>query len=506
MASRVFGFVREALIAAALGAGPVTDAFYAAFRFPNLFRRLLAEGAFNTAFIPLFSKELEGSGLEAARRFGEDVLAALLSVLLGISALAMIFMPFLAGTIIAPGFLDDPEKFNLTVIMTRIMFPYLACMSLVAMFSGILNSMRKYFLAALVPVLLNLILSVLLVVSLSLDLTPHRTGLLLSWGVFASGIAQLAILSAAVRREGFSMRLRVPRMTPGVRRVLVLMGPALITGGILQINLLIGQIIASAQDQAIAILNFADRINQLPLGVIGIAVGVVLLPELARALKAGNQREAQHLQNRSLEFALGLTLPAAVGLMVLPGPIVSLLYERGAFTAHDTAMTASALAAFASGLPAYVLVKVFQPGFFAREDMRTPMWFSLVSVLLNIAVSLALFPYLGHVAIALATSLSSWVHVLLLASALWQRGAFRPSSTTMRRIAMICLASAAMGLLVFLLDGLLIAPLEHTSIFLRGAAVLVVISFAITAYFSIMFLTGAVERQELAAAFRRRRA
>ena len=431
MASRVFGFVREALIAAALGAGPVTDAFYAAFRFPNLFRRLLAEGAFNTAFIPLFSKELEGSGLEAARRFGEDVLAALLSVLLGISALAMIFMPFLAGTIIAPGFLDDPEKFNLTVIMTRIMFPYLACMSLVAMFSGILNSMRKYFLAALVPVLLNLILSVLLVVSLSLDLTPHRTGLLLSWGVFASGIAQLAILSAAVRREGFSMRLRVPRMTPGVRRVLVLMGPALITGGILQINLLIGQIIASAQDQAIAILSFADRINQLPLGVIGIAVG--------------NQREAQHLQNRSLEFALGLTLPAAVGLMVLPGPIVSLLYERGAFTAHDTAMTASALAAFASGLPAYVLVKVFQPGFFAREDMRTPMWFSLVSVLLNIAVSLALFPYLGHVAIALATSLSSWVHVLLLASALWQRGAFRPSSTTMRRIAMICLASAAMG-------------------------------------------------------------
>jgi len=506
MASRMLGFVREALIAAALGVGPVTDAFYAAFRFPNLFRRLFAEGAFNTAFVPLFSKELEGGGMEAARHFGEHVLAALLAALLALTAVAMIFMPFLVSTLVAPGFLDDPEKFDLTVVMTRIMFPYLACMSLVAMFSGILNSMRRFFLAALVPVLLNVILSAALALCLLLELPARITGLWLAWGVFISGIAQLAILIAAVRKAGFTLRLRRPRLTPAVRRVLVLMAPALVTGGIMQINLLIGQIIASAQDKAIALLNFADRINQLPLGVIGIAVGVVLLPELARALKAGNQREAQHLQNRSLEFALGLTVPAAVGLMVLPGPIVALLYERGAFTALDTAMTASALSAFASGLPAYVLVKVFQPGFFAREDMRTPMWFSLISVIVNIAMSLVLFRWLGHVAIALATSVSSWVNVLLLAVTLWRRNAFRPSGITLRRVAMICLASAAMGIVAYGLDVLVIAPLEEATVVLRAIAVLVVIAAAAVVYLALALLTGAVDRQELATALRRRRA
>lgn len=349
MASRVLGFVREALIAAALGAGPVTDAFYAAFRFPNLFRRLFAEGAFNTAFIPLFAKEMEGGGVKAAQKFGEDVLAVLVTVLLLLSALAMIFMPFLVATVVAPGFADTPEKFDLTVVMTQIMFPYLFCMSLVAMMSGIMNSMRKFFLAALVPVLLNVILIAVLATALLADFAPREAGIWLAWGVFISGFAQLGILAFAVRAHGFGMRLHFPRMTPAVKRLMVLMGPALLTGGIMQINLLVGQIIASQQDKAISFLNFADRINQLPLGVIGIAVGVVLLPELARALKAGDTKDAQHLQNRSLEFALGLTVPAAVGLIVMPAAIVSLLFERGAFTPEDTQMTALALAAICHG-------------------------------------------------------------------------------------------------------------------------------------------------------------
>jgi putative peptidoglycan lipid II flippase len=504
MASRVFGFVREALIGAALGAGPVADAFYAAFRFPNLFRRLFAEGAFNTAFIPLFAKELEGNGMAGARRFAEEVLSVLVVALLAISVLAIVFMPFLVGTVIAPAFADTPEKFDLTVLMTQIMFPYLFCMSLVAMFSGILNSMRRYFLAAIVPVLLNIILIGVLVAAMTIGVDSRVTGLWLAWGVFAAGIVQLAFLIWGTHRQGYSMRLRRPRMTPTVRRLLVLMGPALLTGGVTQINLLVGQIIASAQDGAIALLNYADRINQLPLGVIGIAVGVVLLPELARSLKAGDEADAQHLQNRSLEFALGLTFPAAVGLAVMPAPIVALLYERGAFTSETTALTAGALAAFAVGLPAYVLIKVFSPGFFAREDMNTPMWFSMVAVVVNIVGALALFPAMGHIGLALATSLAAWVNFVLLAGTLWARKAFRPSPATLRRVALILLAGAAMGAALW---GMQVVASDWLAgpLLLRLATVLGIIALAAAVYFGTVIATGALDRAQLMAMLRRRK-
>ena len=496
MASRVLGFVREALIGAALGAGPVADAFYAAFRFPNLFRRLFAEGAFNTAFIPLFAKELEADGMNGARRFAEEVLSVLVVALLVLSVAAIFFMPALVGTIVAPAFADTPQKFDLTVLMTRIMFPYLFCMSLVAMLSGILNSMRRYFLAAIVPVLLNVILSLVLIAALYVGVNSRTTGLWLAWGVLASGIAQLVFLILGVGREGYSMGFRRPRMTAKVNRLLLLMGPALLTGGVTQINLLVGQIIASAQDGAIALLNYADRINQLPLGVIGIAVGVVLLPELSRALKAGDEKDAQHLQNRSLEFALGLTFPAAVGLVVMPAPIVSLLYERGAFTAETTQLTAAALAAFATGLPAYVLIKVFSPGFFAREDMKTPMWFSMIAVAMNIAGSLALFPFYGHVGLAAATSISAWINVTLLAATLWRRDAFRPSPATLRRVLMIVLAGVAMGGALWGLEAVL-APWLAGPLLVRLVTVGGMIAAAATVYFAIVIATGALDRRQL---------
>ena len=504
-ASRVFGFVREALIAAALGAGPITDAFYAAFRFPNLFRRLFAEGAFNTAFIPLFAKELEGGGAHAARRFAEDVLSVLIVVLIGLSALAVIFMPFLVNTIVAPGFSDTPDKFDLTVLLTRIMFPYLFCMSLVAMLSGILNSMRRYFLAAFVPVLLSLFMVAALVTAMALDVDGRTTGIWLSWSVFGSGVAQLGLLIWGIRREGFTLSLRMPRLTPDVKKLMVLMAPAMLTGGITQINLFVGQIIASAQDGAISLLNFADRINQLPLGVIGIAIGVVLLPELSRSLKAGDFKDAEHLQNRSLEFALGLTLPAAVGLVLFAGPIVGLLYERGAFTPEMTAMTAAALAAFASGLPAYVLIKVFSPAYFARLDMKSPMWFSLVSVVVNISGSLLLFPFFGHIGIAAATAISGWINFALLAGVLWHRGDFRPSAETMRRIAMIVLASIAMGATVFGMHLALDSLLTSTSTLIRLLGVVLVIGVAAIIYFAIVIASGAVDRNQLLSVLRRRK-
>lgn len=506
MASRVFGFVREALIGAALGAGPVADAFYAAFRFPNLFRRLFAEGAFNTAFIPLFAKQLEGGGELAARQFAEEVLSVLIVALIGLSAVAILFMPLLVATIIAPAFADTPEKFDLTVVMTRVMFPYLFFMSLVAMLSGALNSMRHYFLAAIVPVLLNIILIAVLVIALQLAFEPRMIGLWLAWGVFASGVAQLFLLIWGVRREGFSMKLRRPRLTPGVRRLLVLMGPALLTGGVTQINLLVGQIIASAQDGAIALLNYADRIYQLPLGVVGVAVGVVLLPELARSLRAGDPKDAAHLQNRSLEFALGLTLPAAVGLAAMPGPIVNVLYERGAFTPETTALTAAALAAFAIGLPAYVLIKVFQPAFFAREDMKTPLWFSTAAVATNIVFTLALFPRYGHVAVALATSVSAWLNVVLLAATLWHRNLFRPSPVTLRRVFFIVVASIVMGAAIWALEDSLAPFVENPSVLVRLLAVTLIILAAAALYFAIVIATGAVDRREIMRLVRRGKA
>ena len=266
MASRVLGFAREALIGAALGAGPVADAFYAAFRFPNLFRRILAEGAFNAAFVPLFARKFEGGGMTAARRFAEAVLAVLVPVLLVLSAVAIIFMPALVEWVIAPGFVENPDKFDLTVFMTRIMFPYLLCMSLAAMLSGILNSMRRYFLAAFVPVLLNVALIAVLSFALTDGLSQSEIGRWLPGRVRLRRFA-VVLPGMGCGREGFSVSMAWPRLTPEVKRLLVLMGPVVLTGGATQINLMIGQIIASGAGWRNPLLNYADRINQLPLGV-----------------------------------------------------------------------------------------------------------------------------------------------------------------------------------------------------------------------------------------------
>ncbi|HDL16512.1 MAG TPA: murein biosynthesis integral membrane protein MurJ, partial [Rhizobiales bacterium] len=373
MVSRVLGFVRDIFIASVLGTGMVADAFFVAFRFPNLFRRLFAEGAFNSAFVPLFSKKVEGDGARAARQFANEALSGLVAVLLLVTAIAEISMPWLMYAI-APGFTGNPEKFDLAVLLTRIAFPYLLFVSVVALFSGMLNALHRFAVAAFAPVLLNVVLiSVMAGVSWAGFGNTPEAGEALAWGVALGGVAQLLVLVFWARRAGIGLRLQRPRMTPGVRRLVTLGIPGVIAGGITQVNLLIGTIIASMQDSAVSWLYYADRIYQLPLGLVGIAIGVVLLPDLSRKLRASDGDGALHSQNRSLELSLLLTLPAAVALMVMPYPIIQVLFERGAFSEADTVATATALAAFAAGLPAFVLVKVFSPGFFAREDTRTPM-------------------------------------------------------------------------------------------------------------------------------------
>ncbi|MEF2073786.1 murein biosynthesis integral membrane protein MurJ [Consotaella aegiceratis] len=516
--SRVFGFGREMLMAAALGVGPVADAFNLAFRFPNLFRRLFAEGAFNAAFIPLFSRSLEEEGEAGARRFATEIFSTLFTVLAGLTVVAIVFMPSLVKTIIAPGLsacVDDAslgqaiscaERYEITVLFSRIMFPYLACMSLLAMMSGILNAFRRFFAAAVAPTILNFVLIGVLAWCWKVAADKQTIGLYMSWGVLVAGIGQLLMVAVAMRMAGFSMALQRPRWTPGLKRLLVLAAPAALIGGITQINLFVGQAIASFKPGAVSILQYADRPYQLPLGMVGVAIGVVLLPELSRALKAGYLREAQHTQNRSLEFALFLTIPAAVALFIMPEPIIRLLYERGAFDPHNTKAVADVLGLYALGLPAFVMIKVFSPGYFAREDTKTPMIVTGLSAVANIILSLGLFFVMAERGIALATTLAGWMNAVLLFEGLRRRGLWEVDRALVKRSALVVLCSAVMGAALVVLmaefDGWL-AP--GATVATQALAIAILVAAAMTLYFALALATGAADRRLFLQTLRRRR-
>lgn len=489
--SRVFGFARDMMMATVLGAGPAADAFFAAFRFPNLFRRLFAEGAFNTAFVPLFARALEQDGEAAARELAGRIISWLIVFLVIVTVLAEIFMEALLVPFV-PGFLDDPEKFDLTVLLTRICFPYLACMSLMAAYGAILNGLGKFLAAAFAPVLLN-IATIIVLAGLILYQSgnPQFDATWVAIGVMAGGVVQLALVVWAVRRTGFLPRFSFPRIDSGVRRFWLLAVPAIFAGGITQINIFVGTIIASQADSAISYLYYADRLYQLPLGIIGIAISVVLLPELARHLKGGRMAEARHAQDSALLIAMLLSLPAATALVVLATPVISVLFERGAFDTIATLATADALIAFAWGLPAFVLIKVFQPGFFAREDTMTPTVLAGLSVIVNIALSLALFPALQHVGIAIATSVSAWINTLMLAGLLWRRGHFRLEGRELRRHGLILAAALLMALLVWTLS-LGLAPwlAPQSGLIGKTLALAALVGAGLAVYFGLIHLTG----------------
>ncbi|CAN7143363.1 murein biosynthesis integral membrane protein MurJ [Rhizobium sp. LjRoot258] len=491
LGSRIFGFARETLMAAALGTGPMADVFYAAFRFPNLFRRLFAEGAFNAAFVPLFAKEIEAHGIDGAKRFSEEVFGVLFSVLLLITIVMELCMPLLVRFVIAPGFADDAEKFSITVRMAAVMFPYLMCMSLTAMMSGMLNSLHHFFAAAIAPIFLNLVMIGALFYSLYIGAEPLQTAWYLSWGVLVAGILQLVVVYLGVLHAGMSIGLRFPRITPNVKRLLILAVPAAVTGGITQINQMIGQAIASAREGAIAALQYADRIYQLPLGVVGVAVGVVLLPELARALKGGHLREAGNLQNRSIEFVLFLTIPAAFALWILSDEIIRVLYERGAFHQENTAIVGSILAVYGIGLPAFVLIKALQPGFYAREDTKTPMRFSAVAVGVNCATALTLFPFLGAPGIAVAEATAGWISTVLLFTTLLRRGHLTWEWALARRTALLVVSAAVMGGVIMYLQHRWepwLASGAHLATKVGTLGLLIIIAMAV--YFATAFLIG----------------
>jgi putative peptidoglycan lipid II flippase len=439
--SRILGFVRDVMIAAVLGAGPIADAFFVAFRFPNMFRSLAAEGAFSVAFVPMFAGRLAAEGRAVALAFAERALALMVVALLLICTAFMAAMPW-AMYMIAPGFAATPAKFELAVELTRITFPYLLFISLVSLLGGVLNSFGRFAPMAAAPMLLNICLIGALFVLVPLTVTPGHA---LAWGIAVAGIGEFLWLIWACRAAGVALKLPRPRLTPDMRLLLKRMLPAAIGAGVLQVNLLFSSILASLlPDGSVSYLAYADRVNQLPLGVIGAAVGTALLPVLAGQLRAGQHDAAMDSQNRALEFALLLTVPAAAALVVLAEPIITVLFERGAFGATEAAATGIALAAYATGLPAYVMVKVFAPGFFAREDTATPVRVAIWSVAANIAVNLALMPALGHVGLALGTSLAAWLNAAALGWILHRRGLLAFDLRLKQRVPRLLLATAAM--------------------------------------------------------------
>ena len=497
--SRIFGFIRDLLIAAFLGTGPIADAFFVALRFPNLFRSLFAEGAFSAAFVPIFIGTLHEDGRAGALAFAEDTLAVLTTALF-VFVLAMeIAMPW-AILGLAPGFAGTPT-FDFAVEFSRLTFPYLLFISLTALQGGILNAFGRFAAPAATPILLNLSLITAL---LGAGTWMPTMGHALSWGLVLAGIVQFLWLLGSCGQEGVYLRMPRPRLTPKVRQLLRRALPVALGAGIYQINIMAGTVLASfLPSGSVSYLFYADRLNQLPYGIIGAAVSTALLPLLSRQVKAGRTAEAMHSQNRALEFAFFLMLPAALALIVLAEPLIAVLFQRGAFDARAVEATAAALRAFAVGLPAFMLIKALTPGYYAREDTATPVKIAGISAALNILFSLALMGPLAHVGIALATSLASWVNAGLLALLLRRRGQLEIDHRLKRRLPRTFVAAGLMAAAVFALDHLLgrwlTGPFTERALWLS-----LLIAAGLATYGVAAQVTGAASVSELKALVRRR--
>jgi putative peptidoglycan lipid II flippase len=495
--SRCMGLVRDIVMARYLGDGPVAEAFVIAQSLPNMFRRFFAEGAFNMAFVPMFAKKVEGG--EDAAGFARDAYWGMAALLTVFSVVAMVVMPVLVFAM-ASGFAGD-ARFDLAVTLGRVAFPYILFISLTALLSGMLNAAGRFFITSAVTILLSGSMVVGMVVANHLG---WDMGLTLAWMVTISGILQLAVTWAAVRHLGYRLPFRMPVLTPELKRLATIAAPAVLAGGVVQINLIVGRQVASMTEGAVVWLYNADRLYQLPLGVVGIAIGIVLLPDLSRRLRAGDTEGSRGSFNRGTEFALLLTLPAAVALMVIAYPIISVLLQRGAYGVEATSNTAMALAAYGAGLPAFVLHKVLQPLYFAREDTRSPFRFAVVSMVVNAVIAVGLMPVIGFLAAAIATSVSAWVMV----GQLWfgSRGmgdAARLDDRLRFRLPRIIAASLIMGITLWLamngLTGLLAAP------GIRSLALLALIVLGMAIYFAAATALGAMSLTDLKSALRRQR-
>ncbi|MEM7568602.1 MAG: murein biosynthesis integral membrane protein MurJ [Pseudomonadota bacterium] len=443
MASRVAGFARDWLMALTLGAGPAADAFFVAFKLPNFFRRLFAEGAFSAAFVPYFSA-IHARDPSAGEAFAQRVLSVLVPVLALFILLVEVFMPGVVYALTG-GFKDgDPDKLALAIELSRLTFPFLALISLVSLLSGVLNGLGRFAAAAGVPVVLNLSLISAMLLAPG---APQEVARNLAVGVTIAGLLQVLMLLAALRRQGFALGLIAPSLSPNVRNMLKAMAPAAIGAGAVQINLLIDVLLATRYlpEGSISYLYYGDRLVQLPIGVIGVAVGTALLPSLSKALSLGEGARGNQLMNTAAEMVLVVTLPAMVALLTVPEIFIRILFEHGAFDRQDTVQTVKALMAYACGLPAYVLIKVFTPGFFARGDTKTPVQISMGCLMLNTALGIALMQVFAHAGLALATAVAAWTNALLLWLVLARRRHFTLAPQVLGRCVRMLIAALVMA-------------------------------------------------------------
>jgi putative peptidoglycan lipid II flippase len=510
LVSRVLALVRDTLQATYVGASFASDAFFVAFRLPNMFRALFAEGAFTAAFIPMFNRKVgEADDVKAGLRFAEQTLAILLPILLLFTIVMLIAAwPITWG--LSGGFRNPtPQQFAFAVMLSRITIPYLMLISLASLLGGILNSLNKFWVNAAAPILLNLSMIAALWFFHGHD--AYETARAQAISVTVGGVLQLGWLMLACRQAGVSLAIRRPRLDDDVRALLKLILPAAIGAGAVQVNLAISTALAGGllDPGSISYIYYADRLNQLPLGLIGIGLGTILLPTVSRQLSQGRDAEAMQTQNRGIELALFLTLPATIAFIFASQPIIRGLFEHGRFTEIDSIRCSWALSAFSLGLPSYVLVKVLTPGYYARHDTKTPVRFAIQSVGVNLVGNITLIPLFGrygfgHVGPPLATAIASTVNVWMLYRTLRKRGQFTPDERLRRRVPRVALAASLLGVARVWLGPAVNAYLTG-SIATRAAGLFVLVAGGAAVYAIGCFLTGAFVVGDLKLLMRRAR-
>ena len=498
LVSRIAGFAREMLMSRVMGASWQADAFFVAFRLPNTFRRLFGEGAFSAGFVPLYAQRLQGeNGDVEAKHFSEEVLAVFVPALIIFTLIFEIIMgPFV---FLISGY--HGEKLALAAFLTRITFPYLLLISLVSLFSGILNSLARFTAAAFAPALLNLaMLSALIFVPVG----GTTTAIALSVGVTIGGVLQLGLLLVACKRAGIVLKLRRPRMTPGVRQFIRVVIPATLGAGVYQISAFIDTFfLARIGTGALSYFNYADRLNQLPLGVIGAALGTAILPQVSRHVGANEPEKAARVQGQAAELAMLLCLPAALALAVSAGPLASALFQGGRFTAEDAQLTALTLSIIVLGLPAYVLVKVLTPGFYARQDTATPVKIACIVLVATVVLNFVLIPPFKIAGLAAAIAICSWLNCLMLYTVLHRRGHFRIEGWLANRNARQLLAGALMvGALYAIkltIPGWFTGSAGH-----RLVGVMALVGGGMAVYFPAVWILGGMDKEDIQALLRRR--
>ena len=499
MVSRIFGFARDIIIARVLGAGIVADAWQLAFQLPNIFRRLFAEGAFSAAFVPLFNRKMEEDEQRtAAQNFAIDILSVFVPVLLVFSAVMMMAMPAIIW--LFDDFGQGGRTSDFSITLARITFPYLALISITTLFAGILNSLSRFAAAAAAPILLNLCLIAALMISLWTDggADQMQAAYLLAIGVAVAGLLQMGWLYFWARKAGFSFALRKPRFTPDVKELGILILPATFGAGIYQISRGVDLFfLGRLPEGSFQYMALADRLNQLPLGIIGIALSTAILPALSRFIARDDHGGAQRLQSNAVELAMLLTIPAAFALFLMAGPLVTSFYVGGNFHASDGTTTAQVLAALVIGLPAYVLVKVLIPGFFARKDTKTPVYTAGLSLAINVTLNIILIPIYGIVGLAIAGAIAAWCNCAMLYFMLHRRGHFHLELSLLFRIARIIFSAAGMAA-VLIYAAPIGEGLYGGNLWERVGSITALVSTGGLVYAVLAWITGAVDRNKIA--------